>query len=148
MQRLVDASLEAVANRLQVPIPSAVVVRFHPTVESYQRATGRAWFTAGSTRGTQVDLLPLSTLRTRGLLDVTLRHELAHVVTAASMDGQPLWTREGAAVWAEQPRTAARAGATPTACPTDDEFARAASADALRRLYDRARACYEATKGR
>lgn len=140
--RLVASSLEAVAARLHASIPPAIVVRFHPTVESYQRATGRAWFTAGSTRGTQVDLLPLSTLRTRGLLDVTLRHELAHVVTSASMEGQPLWMREGAAVWAEQARQPDR-GAAAVPCPSDEEFERAASAEALRGLYDRARACYE-----
>ena len=145
--RLVASSLEAVAARLHASIPPAIVVRFHPTVESYQRATGRAWFTAGSTRGTQVDLLPLSTLRTRGLLDVTLRHELAHVVTASSMEGQPLWMREGAAVWAEQARQPD--GATtavpraPLSCPSDDAFGRATSAEALRNVYDRARECYE-----
>ena len=145
--RLVASSLDAVAARLHAPVPPAIVVRFHPTVESYQRATGRAWFTAGSTRGTQVDLLPLSTLRTRGLLDVTLRHELAHVVTSASMEGQPLWMREGAAVWAEQARPPDRGTAAAPrvseSCPSDDEFGRAASAEALRGLYDRARACYE-----
>ena len=145
--RLVASSLDAVAARLHASIPPAIVVRFHPTVESYQRATGRAWFTAGSTRGTQVDLLPLSTLRTRGLLDVTLRHELAHVVTASSMERQPLWMREGAAVWAEQARPPDGGNAAvpraPLSCPSDDAFGRAASAEALRGLYDRARECYE-----
>jgi hypothetical protein len=63
------------------------------------------------------------------------------------MKDAPLWQREGVAVWAEDPsRTSASAGALANAareaCPADAEFARAASAEALRVVYERAGACY------
>ena len=136
---LAERSLADVAARLGTTAASPVQLRFHPTVESYQRDTGRPWFTAASTRGDVVDLLPLTVLRQRGLLEPTLRHELAHVLTARALSGAPRWLSEGVAVWAERGATAA--GPT-MACPADAEFTAAASADALRRLYERAAACY------
>src|SRR5262249_44613108 len=38
-------------RQLAVQTPTRLVLRFHPTVESYQRASGQAWYTAGATVG-------------------------------------------------------------------------------------------------
>ena len=134
----VTRSLADVGARLGAAATGTVQLRFHPTVESYQRATGQPWFTSASTRGDTIDLLPLPVLRQRGLLESTVRHELAHVLTASTLGRAPRWISEGVAVWAERGTPAAAASA---ACPADAEFAAAASADALRRVYDRAAAC-------
>jgi len=144
---LVERSLADVAARLGTTAASPVQLRFHPTVESYQRATGQPWFTAAATRGDRIDLLPLPVLRQRGLLESAVRHELAHVLTARALSGSPRWLSEGVAVWAERGAAAAAPGA---ACPADPEFETAASPEALRRVYDRAAACYarELQRGR
>ncbi len=144
---LAERSLVDIAARLGVPDTAAVQLRFHPTVESYQRTTGQPWFTSASTRGDVINVLPLPVLRERGLLAATLRHEMAHVLTATALRGAPRWVSEGVAVWAERGTTAAGQAAT---CPADAEFEQAASADALRHLYDRAAACYarELQRGR
>jgi hypothetical protein len=94
-------------------------------------------------------------LRERGLLESTLRHELAHALTADALNGAPRWMHEGVATWASQQSVspslpgAAPAPAT-TSCPTDAEIAESASADALRRVYTAAARCYarEVAQGR
>ena len=149
LQRLVDRLLRETRVALRAADePPGIVLRFHPTVESYQRATGRPWFTAGATRGTEIDLLPLTVLRQRGLLEPTLRHELAHVLPPAPRAGEPLWLQEGRAVWAERHGSTSvvsepALSSGPTTCPADAEFSRATSGDALGRVYARALGCYE-----
>lgn len=140
---------------LDVPSPSGLVLRFHPTVESYQRATALPWYTAGATRGTTVDLLPPDALIRRGLLESTLRHEAVHALIGAALEGAPVWMQEGVAVWASQraARGADDDGQRPSRlaqCPADAEFGSARSADALRQLYDAAAQCYarELAEGR
>ncbi len=44
---LATRSRNDLAKRLGVDRPSRITLRFHPTVEAYQRATGQPWFTAG-----------------------------------------------------------------------------------------------------
>ena len=124
-----------------------IALRFHPTVESYQRATGLAWYTAGATHERTIELLPFGVLRQRGLLESTLRHELAHALTNERLQGAPRWMHEGVAVWASRSQSAAAertAVPVPTviSCPSDAELTRASSADAIHRLYDQAAQCY------
>ncbi len=134
--------LEETRARLGATAAPALVVRFHPTVESYQRETGAPWFTTGTTRSGTIDLLPLAVLRQRGLLESTLRHEFAHALTMSALRGAPIWKVEGVAEWAAGGDTTAPGGAS-LACPDDAEFKAAASGETLRRLYSRARVCYE-----
>nr|MCU0256938.1 hypothetical protein [Vicinamibacterales bacterium] len=75
----------------------------------------------------------------RGLLDTTLRHEIAHAVSAEALAGRPRWVQEGVARHLSGDE-APDAVADPR-CPADEEFAAADSAAALRRLYDRSLAC-------
>jgi predicted small integral membrane protein len=124
-----------------------VELRFHPTVEAYGRATGLPWWTAARTLGTRVDLLPLETLKGRGLLRSTLTHELVHVVADAQLVDRPLWVREGLAVAIaarveDGAGQAAPAGqATPHTCPADADFRDPHSSDAWRKAYIAAGQC-------
>jgi SpoIID/LytB domain protein len=139
-------AIEALVNRIVADLgrqtgldtPPALTVRFHPTVESLSRSTGRPWFVAGSTRGDLVELLPAPVLRGRGTLESVLRHELAHAFVDGHLEGRALWVREGAAVY-----FTGQAKEDPTAaCPSDDEFQTAASLEAMKDVYARAGACF------
>jgi hypothetical protein len=51
---------------------------------------------AASTRGHVIRLQPLATLKTKGVLESTLRHELLHLlVEERARAGTPIWFREG-----------------------------------------------------
>ena len=87
------------ARQLGTPAPDRLVLRFHPTVEAYQRATGQAWYTAGATVGEEIHFVPLTVLRERGVLERTIRHEIVHRLTAEPLASRPLWVREGVAIY-------------------------------------------------
>lgn len=133
----IGTKLQALSASLGVGAPSSLVVRFHPTVENYERESGRRWFTAASTRGTTIDLLPLGVLRQRGILDSTLAHELVHVLTESELKERPLWVREGIAAY----YAGERQSGPDSTCPADRELSAPPSADALRRALTRATAC-------
>lgn len=142
---LIERSVDELRVRLGVDRPAILEVRFHPTVESYQRATGREWWTAGATSGHRIELMALSALERRGLVESTLRHEVVHVLTEPDLAGRPLWVREGVADYF------AATGTAPgdvTTCPADVEFGRSGSADELREIYRRATACVAAAMAR
>lgn len=147
LHAIASTSLRLVSAALGTPTSTPVFLRFHPTIESYQRATGQPWFTSASTRGHTIDLLPAPVLQQRGLLESTLRHEFAHAITGDRLRGAPLWVHEGVAVWAARGRSKAdsapkRRAAAALNCPADSAFTNATSADALRRVYDLAEQCY------
>lgn len=86
-------------------LPEAVTFYVHPTLLSFQAATGQPWFVAAQAeRGAAtVHLQRLRVLAERGSLVATVRHELFHL---AQPEGWPRWRAEG---WAmrfalEQPR--------------------------------------------
>ena len=139
--RTAERTLDDLASALALVPPSRITLRFHPTVESYERETRQRWYTTAVTRGTDIQFLPLTVLRERGVLERTIRHELVHVLTAQSFAGRPRWIVEGAALYF------AGEGAPPKqsgACPADRDFSRAASRDALESAYERAAACFGA----
>jgi hypothetical protein len=123
------------------------------------RASGKPWWTAGVTNGNRVDFIPLSALRDRGLLERSLRHELAHVVTRERLAGRPIWVQEavamnlsGVPIIESAGQAAPGAGATrhdpgssaTPSCPTDAEWGGIRSPEALEKAYARAGACYAA----
>src|SRR5205823_3560018 len=93
------------ARTLGVTPPPRVTVRVHPTTTSFEQATGRPWFVSGAVVNGELHLLPLASLRERGVLERTIRHELVHVMTDSVLGKRPLWMREGAAIYfaGEQP---------------------------------------------
>jgi stage II sporulation protein D len=135
--------VQQLSGRLLLTAPRAITLRFHPTVSSYQRATGQPWWTSATTTGTRVDLLPASTLEARQRLVPTLRHEIVHVVTAEALEGKPRWVQEGVAryyTWTGEARHAPP-DRTSRPCPDDAAFADARSGDVLELLYERSSAC-------
>jgi stage II sporulation protein D len=135
-------SINDLASRLALTSPPRVTLRFLPTVEAYERETGQRWFTAASTAATDIRLLPLPVLRERGLFESTLRHELVHVLTDATLKDRPRWVREGLAMYFAGETSGAASAVK--ACPSDDDFRRADSREALRRVYAESAACVAA----
>jgi hypothetical protein len=147
------AALSEFSAKTGVAVPARVRLVFHPTVEAYTRASGQPWWTAGATRDQQTDFMPPSVLRQRGILEGTLRHELAHVLTDDRLKGRPIWVREAVAMdlsgesfgGDDGPRRAG--GGSALSCPADAEFQKVRSAERLPMLYRRAAACYAAQRG-
>lgn len=140
VERDTRRALARAAVRLGVGVPSAVTVTVHPTIESFQRATGSPWWVSARTRGTTIDTIPVDLLEQRGRLDATLRHEAVHVLTAPRLAGAPRWMHEGLAmVIAGAPAPDPKGM---SACPADADFDNA-TADALPGLYARATACVQ-----
>jgi len=150
IERQVLKARGEMARALGVTAPQTVTVRFHPTTDDYERGTGRAWFTSGAVVGGELHLLPLAVLRDRGVLERTLRHELVHTMTDATLARRPAWVREGAAIYfaGEQPipgERQQRPAFKPqphASCPDDNELLRPVSVGALSNAYARARACF------
>jgi hypothetical protein len=89
-----------------------------------------------------VHLLPLASLRSRGMLERTVRRQLARLLTEPSLGGKPLWVREGLALhFGDLDDPAASGSGSRAACPTDEELLRPVSPGALADAYARARSC-------
>ncbi len=158
-----------IATAARVEAPAVLRVTVHPTVESFTRASGQPWFSAGATRGGAIDLIPLALLRKDGQLERVARHEVAHALLDAALSRRPLWVREGAArhfaargaalattrvgALAERRAGAGRSGgsgarpvgewpSTEARCPTDAELRQPTSPDAQREAHARAEACF------
>jgi hypothetical protein len=137
------------ARALGVPAPR-VTLRFHPTTDDYERATGQAWFTSGAIVNNELHLLPLAVLRDRGVLERTIRHELVHVMTDSALGTRRAWVREGAAIYfAGEPLIPGEPKQRPAfrpepraSCPDDNELLHPVSVGALSNAYARARACF------
>jgi hypothetical protein len=134
---------------LGVGAPPRVTLRFHPTTDDYERATGRAWFTSATLVNHELHLLPLATLRDRGVLERTIRHELVHLMTDGVLGQRPLWVREGAAIYFAgespipgEPQRPAFKPEPRASCPADNDLLRPVSVGALTNAYARARACF------
>jgi hypothetical protein len=154
---LVKQTLRArddLVRALGVTAPGHVTLRFHPTADDYERATGRAWFTSGAVVNGELHLLPLAVLRERGMLERTIRRELVSLMTDSVLSARPLWVREGAAIYfgdrvadagsavAEQQRPSFKPEPR-ASCPEDNELLRPVSVGALSNAYARARSCFE-----
>jgi SpoIID/LytB domain protein len=140
---------DELARTLGVAAPPRLRLRFHPTTDAFEQATGRAWFTSATIVDGEMHLLPLATLRARGVLERTIRHELVHLMTDSVLAARPRWVREGAAVYfaGEQPRPVPqqRPAFRPppkASCPADVELQQPVSVGALANAYARARACF------
>ena len=153
IQALTLRARDDVARSLGVAAPSRVAVRFHPTTQSYERATGQSWFTSGAIVGGEVHLLPLAVLRDRGVLERTIRHELVHVMIDEALRNRPAWVREGAAIYfaGDRPESAeAESKFRPRSrlsCPEDLDLLQPVSAGSLSNAHARALACFARQAG-
>ncbi|MGD9905895.1 MAG: SpoIID/LytB domain-containing protein [Vicinamibacterales bacterium] len=138
---LVRRARADIAARAGVAEPQGLTITVHPTVESFGRATGQPWWVAAATTGRAIDLLPIATLRQRGILDSTLRHEVAHVVADPALASRPMWVREGVAIYFAAGDAGAAVDGGRVRCPGDAELLRPVSAGAQREAYSRAERC-------
>jgi stage II sporulation protein D len=142
---LAGSARDALAKRLGVAAPTRIVVHVQPSSAEYERVSGRRWFTFGSLVNGELHLLPISMLRERGMLELTVRRQLVRAMTEPQLAGKPLWVREGVALhFAALPGSSTQSPAAASgACPADDELARPLSPGALSDAYARARGCVE-----
>ena len=145
---MVARELDVMRTATKQAVPAELRIVFHPSPASFQRETGESWWSAARTRGARIDLQPPDVLRDRGTLETTLRHELAHIMTAPVVAGRAEWVKEGAAMhFAGEPPPQSVIGADGiprrTHCPSDAELQRPASAALARQAYGRAAACFE-----
>jgi hypothetical protein len=142
-----------IAKDLGVSAPARVTVRFHPTTQSYERATGQPWFTSGVIVESEIHLLPLAVLRDRGVLERTIRHELVHLMIDESLTKRPAWVREGAAMYfsGQRPDSPDAPSAfkprSRLSCPEDVELMQPISAGSLSNAHTRALACFARQAG-
>jgi len=156
IEALALGARDDLAKALGVSAPPRITVRFHPTTQSYERATGQSWFTSGAIVGGDIHLLPLAVLRDRGVLEHTIRHELVHLLIDEALAKRPAWVREGAALYFSGQRPGgsgtAEAG-TPfkprsrLSCPEDVELLQPVSAGSLSNAHARALACFARQAG-
>lgn len=131
---------DELARALAVTAPATVTARFYPTTQAYEQATGAPWYTLGAVNASGMHFVPLLILRERGVIDRTLRHQLVHLLTDATLSGRAAWIREGAAIHFAE---GAAGPSQRQPCPGDYELLRPASIGALSDAYARARACFE-----
>ncbi len=143
---LARRTLEDLVRLTGRPAPARIDIVFHPTPDSFRRESGEPWWVAARTRATRIDLLPSLVLRDRGTLEQTLRHELAHVLTAEVLSNRAEWIKEGIAMhFAGQPPPASLLDGDGVPrrvrCPDDDDLRRSLSPAAARQAYGLAAAC-------
>ena len=119
------------------------------SVADFRNATGEPGWVAASTRGRTIQMQPADLLRTKGMLESTLRHELLHMlVESYARSGTPLWFREGLVLYLTQPGSPAPAASRPTegiresfsdSAALDKALRAPASEEQLRRAYAEAR---------
>ncbi len=90
-----------------------VQLKIFATMNAYRDQTGQPGWVAASTRGRTIRLQPLATLKSKGVLESTLRHELLHLlIDERARAGTPIWFREGLVLYLSS--SAADAGAHET----------------------------------
>jgi hypothetical protein len=155
LARIVLRARDDIAKDLGLTAPARLTVRFHPTAESYEQATGQPWFTSGALVGEELHLLPLAVLRERGVLERALRVQLVHRMADGLLRDRPLWVRDGAAgYFAGQRQLPDGAADTPSSpaqprpsCPSDVELLSPVSAGALSNARAHATACFARQAG-
>lgn len=137
---LVRRERDRMTKLLAAGTPATITVRFQPTTEAFERATGTPWYALGAVKDGELHFIPLVVLRDRGILEKTVRHQLVHLLADPLLAGRPAWVREGLAM-----HFAEEAGEPPAraVCPSDVELLRPTSIGALGDASMRARACAE-----
>jgi stage II sporulation protein D len=125
---------ERTAARGPLPRVDGVEIRIYPDLDSFRDATGEPGWVAARTGGRRIQLQPAGVLRSRGVLESTVRHELLHVmVEARAAQGLPAWFREGLAGYLEHP-IAGAAGSKPVK-PSDIDLRQRQDPERARRAY-------------
>jgi stage II sporulation protein D len=133
-----DSAVLTIADRLTREIaakynwapPAGIEIRVYPDLDTFRNATSEPGWVAARTSARRIELQPAAMLRTRGVLEGTLRHELLHVfVEAQAVVGLPLWFREGLVGYLEgAPPVAWKSGSAGAQQKGDEARARSAYA--------------------
>jgi stage II sporulation protein D len=118
------------------------LIRVYPSVAAFRDNVGEPGWVAASTRGRVIRLQPVETLRDRGVLESTLRHELTHTLIDSRAEAAravlPTWFREGIVLWLTEPR-AEPSALTISRDALSRSLERPSSEAELRRSYEAAR---------
>jgi stage II sporulation protein D len=88
----------AAAANVSVKLPN-IEIYFGETTGDFVGRTAMPIWAAAATRGNQIELQPLGTLKRRGILETTLLHEIVHtMIESVSRGGAPRWLSEGFAL--------------------------------------------------
>jgi stage II sporulation protein D len=129
--RVVLEVAERMAGSSPLPRVQGIEIRIYPDLDTFRNATGEPGWVAARTDGRRIQMQPASVLRSRGVLESTIRHELLHVtIEAQAVQGLPAWFREGLAGYLEHP---IRTGA-PTR-PSDADLRQRVDPEKARRAY-------------
>ena len=80
--------------------PPVLDIRINESTGDFTGRTGQPWWAAATTKGNKIELQPVAILKRRGVLNTTLKHELAHVIIdLVSHDRAPRWLEEGFAIY-------------------------------------------------
>jgi len=124
------------AARTGWPALRDIEIRVYPDVETFRNATGEPGWVAAHSSGHRIDLQPVAALRSRGVLESTVQHELLHVAMEAhAAPGLPLWFREGMADYLENPHAGGVAR-----IPSEADLRQTGDAARARRAYAEAAA--------
>ncbi len=134
---IAERQLRAAADRSGVPAPSGIEIRVYPDLDSFRNATGEPGWVAAYTQNRRIAMQPATTLKVRGSLEATLRHEMLHVlVDSQALAALPLWFREGLVGYL------AGAGGSPAASsdrpPRDADIRQTSDPARARRAYAQA----------
>lgn len=148
LDALVAAARAQLTTRLGLQTSSTLSVLVHADDQSYERATGRHWFTFGTAVGGTIHLMPTDQLRQRGVLERVVRREVVHALVDAHLSQRPQWVRDGAALYYADPDAPDAEPRNP--CPADVELLQPLSAGALAQAYANARRCFarQVSRGR
>ncbi len=145
--RTLERYRQELGSRADV-LPARVQARTWETTEEFVRASGQPGWVAASNDGQAIRLQPLRTLKRKGILASTLRHELTHLVVCRLRAPQvPRWFEEGLVLYltGEQPEARARAALSGRSLeeavtrPRAEAEMKAAYAAALARVHALAR---------
>jgi stage II sporulation protein D len=125
--------LRAVTDRTHWPPPHDLEIYLYPDLDRFRNATGEPGWVAAHTTGTRVHLQPATVLRSRGILESTLRHEFLHVLVESQARADlPLWFREGLVEYLANPL----AGGAPARIPSDADLRQTSDAARARQAYE------------
>jgi stage II sporulation protein D len=102
---LAESQLADLESEVGWKLDSKTQLKFYPSLDAYRNSTGQPGWIAAFTRGAVISLQPIASLKSRSLLDSTLRHEIAHrLIESHAHPGTPLWFREGLVLYMAEPK--------------------------------------------
>jgi stage II sporulation protein D len=139
-----DSQVLAVADRILTENENSIgwKLRFRPrlqafsTTEGYRNETGEPGWIAASTWVHTIRLQPIVLLKSKSILESTLRHELYHLlVESKSHAGIPLWFREGLALYLASPENTGLSTSDMSDQQLEAQLSHPASREEMERSY-------------